>query len=98
MRRPEYPTQVMSDTHENKMSYEGKRKCMEKAPNQRQNLDSVGQVVSALCNMGKLFSLSEPQVPHLQSRVFEGLSSAGPTAKLLPRSSLFEITFLQLPQ
>lgn len=88
----------MSDTHENKMSYEGKRKCMEKAPNQRQNLDSVGQVVSTLCNMGKLFSLSEPQVPHLQSRVFEGLSSAGSTVKLLPHSSLFEITFLQLPQ
>lgn len=71
---------------------------MEKAPNQRQNLDSVGQVVSALCNIEKLFSLSEPQVSHLQSRVFEGLSSAGSTAKLLPRSSLFEITFLYLPQ
>lgn len=71
---------------------------MEKAPNQRQNLDSVGQVVSALCNIEKLFSLSEPQVSHLQSRVFEGLSSAGSTAKLLPSSSLFEITFLYLPQ
>lgn len=79
----------MSDKHENKVSYESKRKCMEKAPNQRQNLDSVGQVVSVLCNMGKLLSLSEPQVPHLQNRVTKGLSSAESMAKPLPRSSLF---------
>jgi hypothetical protein len=56
---------MILDIPEDKLSYEHKRRCMERAPNQRQCLHSVGQVVSMLCGMGKLLSLSESQIPYL---------------------------------
>ena len=75
MRRPGDPTWVMLDTLEDKLSYEHKGKCMERAPNCGQHLHSVGQVVSTLCGMGKLLSLSESQLHTPDPGVREGFLS-----------------------